>query len=114
MKETRKSLKVYFLLIGIVGLIASAITLVKYGNVLGYQIVAGIDIFFDTIFVYAGFNLDSFLNDIKKTWILKKLVVAAFFVDILGYLLTSSFIEAGGVILLGWYLIHNIKKLAVK
>jgi uncharacterized membrane protein len=111
MKETKKSLKLYFL---ITGIFAGLSTI--YGIFMSPDIATVIvSIVFLTIpvmFVYYGIKMYYFLQKSPKTLI--NFTIIAFAVSTLIYLLSGEFVNIFFAGLVAWYLIHSIKNISSK
>jgi len=109
MKETKGSLKAYFIAVGILGILLSIGEIYLNPDIL-IIIFSSIGLVISGFFIYFGFQMYDYLDNYPK-----KLI--NFVVIILGlrgalYLIAGQLIHLIVVILLGWYLIHNIKKLS--
>ena len=112
MKETRKSLKNYFIFIGVVNAlyaISLIIALTKAFNVINFLIVA-ILLTISTIFIYFGVNFSKFLD--KKSKVLINFVLTVFILNAIFYLLAGNLIVSVISILLAIYLVRSIKRLS--
>ncbi len=122
MKETKKSLKAYFIIVGILGILSGSI-----------EIFSNFDLFLATnflikainiiafipsiIFIFCGFKLYNYLQTSPKTIIILILISLSSHA-FLGLLIRQSIIISllliPFYILFGWYLINNVKKLSIQ
>ncbi len=106
-KETKKSIKIYFIFVGILGLL---IGLSSIGNNNNY--IFGFIALPSLFFIYFGFNFYYYLK--KSPKILIKFVFISFTINIIISLIDQQYFGVIIFILLGWYLIHNIKRISLK
>lgn len=120
MKETKKSLKTYFIIVGSFSVLIPITLLI--GN---YEVneniynaetlifITGAIVFLIALmFLYAGLKMDYYINNKPK--ILINLAIAfSIFAVINGFLMGRSIASLFPVII-AWYLIKNIKKLSLK
>jgi len=116
MKETSKSLKTYFIVIGLLGAIGSLLqafmVIAFFSSV--YTVSALIVLFFYYIlaffFLYFGIEMYRFLKDSPKTlvhFLVFALVINLVYSFLLGELFSISSVA---VVVIGCYLIYNINK----
>jgi hypothetical protein len=117
MKETKKSLKSYFLVIGV--LIPMSLLIGKQGineninNVETFILIIRVIIFLIALmFFYAGLKMNYYINNNPK--ILVNLVIIFSVFGIIHGFLTGRSVASLFPIVAAWYLIRNIKKLSLK
>ncbi|TFB08174.1 hypothetical protein E3V08_05145 [Candidatus Atribacteria bacterium MT.SAG.1] len=111
MKETKKSLKAYFLLIGILGILVSIGEVFLYFHIL--TIIFGfVRITISGLFIYYGIKMYDYLQKSPKTLI--NFVIITISINAVLYLIGRQLIYVAVLALLGWYLVHNIKKLSIQ
>ena len=121
MRETKKSLKAYFIIIGILGTLSGIYLLTVSSGCLSIinpviiRISGAITIILSAMFFYYGIRLYDYLQRSPKTLI--SFVVIAFIIEVILSFLdkqTNVVIYFAGGGLLSWYLIHSIKKLSTQ
>ena len=110
MKETKKSLKAYFIVVGILGILSSISPVVMTADILTKAINI-ISIVISAMFIFYGVKLYGYLQTSPKT-IINFIVISLSIRVLLGLLVGQCIIIV--LILLGWYLIHNVKKLSTQ
>lgn len=108
MKESRKSLKIYFIIIGVLATL-SGLGFIVAPNMLE-KILSLYSLIFGILFLYYGIKLYDFLQSSPKT--LTNLVMIVGIINVILYAISMQWI---GVIISGlliWYLLHNIQKLS--
>lgn len=114
MKETKKSLKAYFLYVGVLGLVVKAIQIgciEEEFNAL-FVIVSIVQISMSSLFIYYGIKMYDYLEKSPRT-LVNFVVVAGALVGLV-QLILGQFIYLIALVLLAFYLIHNIKKLSAQ
>lgn len=110
MKETEKSLRAYFIIVGILGLLSLIIS-----KVLNPEISIGlfsiIELILGAMFIYFGIKMNKYLQDSPKTLVM--FVYIAFGITTISHLVVGNFIFAIIPVLIGWYFVKNIKKLSM-
>jgi len=109
MKETKKSLKTYFLVVGVLGFLNGIMMILTNPDFL-VKFFGIVTFIFAVMFFNYGIKMYSYIQNSPKT--LTNFVIIAFVVQILLRLLSGQIIYIIISALLGWYLIHNIKKLS--
>lgn len=109
MKETKKSLKIYFLVVGVLGFFSDITMIVTNPDFL-VKFFGIVTFVFAVMFFYYGIKMYSYIQNSPKTLI--NFVIIAFAVQILLRLLNGQIIYIIISALIGWYLIHSIKKLS--
>jgi hypothetical protein len=115
MRETVGSLRAYFILSGLAG-IFSAIGLIYLSDIVGL-VIALVTIGFSLAFLYVGFALAKLLRSSSSriTTLLYSSAgwsVLAFLLSILGGLSTSALVTLVLSLLIVWYLLRNVRRLA--
>ncbi len=109
MKETKKSLKIYFIVVAAFGFYSSFSLILANSDM--ETNLSGLVIFvLSSIFLYYGLKLYDYLENSPKTLI--NFVKIVFGIDVLIYLLIGKVIHAVLMGLLAWYLVLNIKRLS--
>lgn len=108
MKETKKSLKIYFIAIGVLGIL-SGLGGLTAEDILA-KIISAIILILGILYLYYGIKTYDFLQ--KSPKILINFVIISVGIKVASSFLTSEWIVAIISLLIGWYLIHNIKKLS--
>ncbi len=108
MRETRKSLKVYFIVIGVLGILAGSDVFVIEG--LEARLGSAFALIGGILFLYYGIKLYRFLEKSPKQLI--TLVAIVMSLNIIGALAAMAWIYMLAYILIGWYLISSIKRLS--
>ena len=111
MKETKKSLKIYFIIIGVLGILSGIKSIAINSDIL-IKFFGIVTLVFAIIFFYYGIKLYDYLQNSPRTLI--NFVIVALTIPTLLRLINGQFVYVVGAILLGWYLIHNIKKLSIQ
>ena len=111
MKETKKSLKIYFMAVGIIAVLAGV------GGIIGnpeiyFKAFGVMTLLFGVMFIYYGAKLYKYLQGSPKTLI--NFVIISLIPQVILRVLTEEIIYVIGYVLLGWYLVHNIKKLSTQ
>ncbi len=121
MKETKKSLKNYFILIGGILAVFTPIILLtgnfevneNINNAENIIMITGVIIFLIALaFLYVGLKIDHYINNNPK-FLINLVIMFSFFSIINGFLMGRSFASLFPIII-AWYLIRNIKKLSPK
>lgn len=107
MRETKKSLKVYFIIAGVLGILSSVGPLVTNVDIF----IRGIDIVISAMFIFYGVKFYDYLQTSPKT-LINFIIISLGIRTVLGLLLGQLGVIL--LILLGWYLTHNIKKLSTQ
>lgn len=110
MKETKKSLKVYFIVIGVIGLAGSIFSLLASNNNVVNIILSVLNIILAGLFIAFGLKIDDFIK--KSPKLLTNFVITFTALNAILYLLAGLYLLFIVVVLIGWYLIRNIKNLA--
>ena len=111
MKETRKSLKAYFIVVGILGILSIIDPIVMTADILTKAISITITLVISVMFIFYGVKLYDYLQTSPKTIV--NFIVISLGIRVLLGLLAGQWIIIV-LILLGWYLIHNVKKLSTQ
>lgn len=111
MRETKKSLKIYFIVVGVLGILSGIGPIAINPDIL-IKVFGIITLVFAVMFFYYGIKLYDYLQNSPKTLI--NFVIIALAVQALLRLLSGQIIYVVGAILLGWYLIYNVKKLSTQ
>ena len=109
MRETKKSLKAYFIVVGVLGVLFGVGPIIVVPDIL-FKIFSIITLVIAIMFFYYGIKLYDYLQRSPKT--LVNFVIISLSVYAILRLIVGQWIYVIGSILLGWYLIHNIKKLS--
>ena len=118
MKETSRSLKVYFIIIGLLGASGSLLQIfigVAFASTIytvGALFVSLFYYFLAFLFLYFGIEMHRFLKDSPKTligFLIFGLVVNALYGLLLGGVSLASFVTT---VVIGCYLIYNINKIS--
>lgn len=107
MKETKKSLKIYLIIVGVLGVLSSMGHITTITDIL----IKGVYIITSLMFIFYGVKFYSYLENSPKTLI--NFIIISLSVRIIFGLFWGQW----GIlilVLLGWYLIHNIKKLSAQ
>ncbi len=111
MKETKKSLKTYFILVGILngvsGIYITAMTADMLTRIYGIFVLIIAILYF-----YYGIKVYDYLQRSPKTLI--TFVIVSFGISGIFNLLNQGWVMFVGSILIIWYLVHNIKKLSAQ
>lgn len=111
MKETKKSLRAYFLFIGILGILLNVSEV--FLNFHTLTIIFGlIGIVICGLFIYYGIKMYDYLQKPPKTLI--NFVIIAISISAVLYLIEGQLIHVAVLVLIGWYLVHNIRKLSMQ
>jgi hypothetical protein len=111
MEETKKSLKAYFIVIGIYGIIVNISEIFLYSEV-SFTIFRLIQLFLSSLFIYFGVKLYYYLEKSPET-LINFVIIIISAMSIL-YLIAGGLLHLIVLMLLGWYLVHNIKKLSLQ
>lgn len=111
MKESKKSLKIYFIIVGILGALSGINLLIIYPEFL-IKVFGIVTIVLAIMFLYYGIKLYDYLQNSPKTLI--NFVVIALAIQAVLRLLGGEFFYVIGIVLLGWYLVQNIKRLSTQ
>lgn len=109
MKETKKSLKVYFMVVGVLNVIFG-ITSVAMAQGMLNKILSALFLVLGIMFIYYGVKLYDYMQSSPKT--LVNFVLISLAIQAIIKLLSGQLIYVVGIALVGWYLVHNIKKLS--
>lgn len=109
MRETSKSLRAYFFIVGALGILSAMMGLFIEGDVLSkiFEIIAVIT---SALFIYYGTKMYYYLSKSPKT--LKNFIIISLGIQIIPKLINGQLFFIVGSALVGWYLIHNINKLS--
>jgi membrane associated rhomboid family serine protease len=111
MRETRKSLKIYFTVVGVLGVLSGVGPMISSPNII-IKVFGIINSVLAIMFIYYGIKLNDYLQNSPKTLI--NFVVIALVIQVFISLLGGEIIYVIGACLLGWYLVRNIKKLSAQ
>ncbi|MDI6821142.1 MAG: hypothetical protein QMD65_03125 [Patescibacteria group bacterium] len=111
MKETKKSLKIYFVVVGILGLLSVIISIPESTFSVELIFIEGIYVVMSVMFIFYGVKFYDYLQRSPKT-LINFVFISLGLRTILGLL--SSQWASLALILLGWYLVHNVKKLSTQ
>ena len=111
MKETKKSLKIYFVAVGVLSCLSTILGIFMATDVL-VIIISIISLIIPVMFVYYGIKLYSYMQKSPKT--LVNFIIISWGASAILYLMNGKI----GVIifsgLIAWYLVYNIKKLSTQ
>ena len=105
MKETNKSIKMYFYFVGVFTLYSGYSSYLAHGN---SSVI--IHILFGLAFLYFGVKIDYYIKN--KTDLLVNFVILNFVINSLAYLMLKSFSWLIITVAISLYLINNIKRLS--
>jgi len=111
MRETKKSLKTYFILVGVFGILSGIVSIAISPDIL-IKVFGVVTLIFAVMFFYYGIKLYDYLQNSPKTLI--NFVIIALAINALLCLLSGQIIYVIVPGLVSWYLIHNIKKLSTQ
>ena len=117
MKETKKSLKGYFIVVGILGILTSISPVITAADILT-KVLSIVLVVLSGMFIFYGIKLYDYLQTSPKV-IINFIIISLSAHALLGLLTRQSIMVSLillplGYIPLGWYLIHNVKKLSTQ
>ena len=117
MRETTKSLKGYFIVVGILGVLTSISPVITATDILT-KIFSIVLVVLSSMFIFYGVKLYEYLQTSPKV-IINFIIISLSAHALLGLLTRQSMIVSLillplGYFPLGWYLIHNVKKLSTQ
>lgn len=113
MRETKKSLKAYFIVFSVIGFLTSVVGIINLTGTMS-KISEAIYMALAAGFIYYGLKLDQYLRNSPQT--LKIFVIAAAVIQQVARLLVGGIDLIFMILsaLVAWYLVHNINKLSAQ
>lgn len=111
MKETRKSLKIYFILVASLTILSIFFLLDSELNLIT-QISQIASVLIAIFYLYFGLRINHYLDNSPRT--LKSFIITILIINSIFSIILKQFIYIIGISLLAWYLIHNIDNLSKK
>lgn len=119
MRETVRSLKAYFIVIAVLGLIGSISTLSLSSVNPLFLIIGLIGLAFALAYLYIGISLRKLLVDSPKT--INNVILASMAYQVLNFLLSllnsvqvASIVQLAIGLLITWYLLNSVKRLSLE
>jgi hypothetical protein len=119
MRETVRSLKAYFIVIAVFGLIGSISTLSLWSLSPLFLIIGLIGLAFALAYLYIGISLRKLLAESPKT--INNVILASMAYQVLNFmssllngLKVASIVQLAIGLLITWYLLNSVKRLSVE